>query len=555
MSIARASLTLPATDITAAINKETHKQLTKYASLKLLPPRQHLEARRAFLRSSMFIKKKSSGLVTARLAIDGSRQPPDSYTETFAGTSDVTNRSFIIALTLADASHRHQLPNLVIGSYDITAAFLQSSLPRSHTGGYQLLTILPKDLPDPALAGKTAEIVGACYGLKQANHVFDTEIIALHTSSGYLPTPSDHHTFRKVCPLNPANSLTINLHVDDGFYLSTSPTLLAEYKEILSNRYGPIEFNDNCTSICGINVTRHTDHSITLDYGTHLSSFLAKHGMDPLPPALSPSLPSFFHTSHNPTPVDVTTYQRINGSLLFYAPLRNDCRKEIVHLCTKNNAPTVSDQGHQIQLLRYLKGHPHLGPTFTAIPSNHPSGVIIHASADASHACHPDGSSHAAYTISVGTNTAPFLAYSAKEKGISLNPCETEYKTLTKCAKDVIYFRQFAADLGHTQTSPTVILEDNKSAIKLTTAPAVTRKSRHIFIKHHYIRWLYQNHHITLLHQGTHDIVPDGLTKYTPPSAFPFFRARILNLYHPSDPPPNSANATPSSLANPDPAS
>ena len=538
MSIARASLTLPAPDIAAAIDKETHKQLTKYSSLRLLSPHQQLEHRRAFLRSSMFIKKKSSGLVTARLAIDGSRQPADSYADTFAGTSDVTNRSFLIAVTLADAAHRNILPNLVIGSYDITAAFLQSSLPRSHTGGYQLLTILPKDLPDPALAGKTAEIVGACYGLKQANHVFDTEITALHTANGYLPTPSDHHTFRKICPLNPANSLTINLHVYDGFYLSTSPQLLAEYKDILIRRYGPITFNDKCTSICGITVTRHTDHSITLDYGAHLTTFLTKAGMDALPPALSPSLPNFFHEPIDPTPVDATAYQRINGSLLFYAPLRNDCRKEIIHLNTKNKNPTVTDRGHQIHLLRYLKGHPLLGPTFTAIQSNHPAGVTINASADASHACHPDGSSHAAYILCVGSNTAPFLTYSAREKGISLNPCETEYKTLTKCAKDIVFFRQFAADLGHPQSSPTTIYEDNKSAIKLTVAPAVTRKSRHIFIKHHYIRWLHKHRHILLQHQGTHDIIPDGLTKYTPPSAFPYFRARILNQYHPSDPTP-----------------
>jgi hypothetical protein len=192
--------------------------------------------------------------------------------------------------------------------------------------------------------------------------------------------------------------------------------------------------------------------------------------------------------------------------------------------------------------MRYLKGHPLLGPTFSAISSSHPTGVILNASADASHACHPDGSSHTAYIISVGNNTAPFLTYSAREKGISLNPCETEYKTLTKCAKDIVFFRQFAADLGHPQSSPTKIYEDNKSAIKLTIAPAVTRKSRHIFIKHHYIRWLHKYNHIILHHQGTHDIVPDGLTKYIPPSAFPYFRNRILNQYHPSNLSPSPTN-------------
>ena len=83
MSIARASCTLPASEISAAISKETDEQFTKYASLRLLPPHTHLEAKNALLRSSMFMKRKSSGLVTTRLAIDGSQQPPDSFTETF----------------------------------------------------------------------------------------------------------------------------------------------------------------------------------------------------------------------------------------------------------------------------------------------------------------------------------------------------------------------------------------------------------------------------------------------------------------------------------------
>ena len=66
MSIARASCTLPASEISAAISKkETDEQFTKYASLRLLPPHTHLEAKNALLRSSMFMKRKSSGLVTA----------------------------------------------------------------------------------------------------------------------------------------------------------------------------------------------------------------------------------------------------------------------------------------------------------------------------------------------------------------------------------------------------------------------------------------------------------------------------------------------------------
>ena len=72
MSIRRASLLLPAPDITAGIVKELSKHFDTYESLKLIP-RTSVESTAIFLRSKMLIKKKSNGLVTARLAIDGSR--------------------------------------------------------------------------------------------------------------------------------------------------------------------------------------------------------------------------------------------------------------------------------------------------------------------------------------------------------------------------------------------------------------------------------------------------------------------------------------------------
>ena len=92
------------------------------------------------------------------------------------------------------------------------------------TNGHQLIATLPSDLPSP-LAGKLAEITGCCYGIKQANHEFDKDLVAILTNAGFVPTPSDNHSFHKRCPINPADSLTLNMHVDDGWYITCSPTL------------------------------------------------------------------------------------------------------------------------------------------------------------------------------------------------------------------------------------------------------------------------------------------------------------------------------------------
>ena len=59
------------------------------------------------------------------------------------------------------------------------------------TNGHLLIAILPADLPSP-LGNKVAEITGCCYGIQQANHEYDKDLINLLTFAGFHPTPSDH---------------------------------------------------------------------------------------------------------------------------------------------------------------------------------------------------------------------------------------------------------------------------------------------------------------------------------------------------------------------------
>lgn len=528
MSISRASRLYPASEISAGISKELDKHFKTYKSLTLLD-RPQIEPNAVFLRSQIFIKKKSTGLITARLAIDGSKQPRTSYNETYAGTSDTTNRAFILHAYLADATYRNCLNRLQIGDFDFPGAFLHNKLTRDMTNGLQLVAKLPSDLPSP-LAGKLAEITGCCYGLKQANYEYDKDLTLLLTTAGFQPTPSDHHTYYKQCPDNPLDSLTLNMHVDDGWHITCSTRLLAELKAILTKRYGAIDFHDESTGVCGVRLTRHPDHSCTLDQGPHIRKFLHRAGMDLVPAALTPSSSDLFDPPTDLTPVDKTRFLSVNGNLVFLLPIRHDIRKEVVYLCSRNSAPTQSDLTKQIHLLRYLKGCPDLGPTFSTNPAAYPTGVTITAAADSSHACHANGRSHSAYLIQIGSQTAPFVTHSAPEaSAIALSPCEAEYLALGRCAQQVLYFRQFAADIGFPQNNPTVILEDNKPAINLTVAPQITRKSRHIALKEHYIRWLYKTKQIIPSFVGTNDMIADGLTKSLAPSKFLWFRKHLFD--------------------------
>jgi hypothetical protein len=256
--------------------------------------------------------------------------------------------------------------------------------------------------------------------------------------------------------------------------------------------------------------------------------------MDNVPAALSPDIKGLFDESTDPTPLNAKAaaiFQRINGALIFYLPGRHDFKKTLTYLLTKNDKPDVSDQAKQFHLLRYIKGTPNLGPTFSSNPTDYPNGVEITSSCDSSTNAHTDGSSHQAYLLTVGrpgATTSPFASYSAKEKGVSLSPLESEYVTLSKTCKQVIHMRQFAEDLGHPQLQPSIMLEDNNSAIKLTSSPVVPAKSSHIALKHHHVRWAMKTNQIKPVHQGTQDMIPDSMTKYTGPSRFLYFRSKIF---------------------------
>ena len=181
-------------------------------------------------------------------------------------------------------------------------------------------------------------------------------------------------------------------------------------------------------------------------------------------------------------------------------------------------------------MLRYLKGCPALGITFSANPEHFKTGVIITGSSDSSHACHKEtGQSHSAHILSVGFENAPFLTYSSAEpSSISGSPCESEYVCLSRLASDAVFFRKFAASLGFPQENPTVLKQDNKSAISLVKAPELPRRSRHILQRHHVIRFLYTTKQILPIFEGTHDIIPDGMTKTLGPSAFLYFRDKLM---------------------------
>ena len=254
------------------------------------------------------------------------------------------------------------------------------------------------------------------------------------------------------------------------------------------------------------------------------------HGVLPNERVETPSTTDLFYPPHNVEPYPLKKYQQLIGGLIYCLKIRHDVRKEVIYLASRTSGPTLSDYIKARRVLVYLNSTPTLGPTFYT-----EEGAVLYGYADASYGVHADGRSQSGYFISIGKNSAPICCYTgAQSSCVTLSSMESEYVCLTEAGKKISHFRELLSEVGFPQLNPTTIFEDNQSAINLAIAPQIPRKSRHILIRHHYIRELVANKIVVLQHLTTDRMVADLLTKPLATITFIPLRNALLNLRYSS---------------------
>lgn len=539
VSVKQAILLWGADLVNAAVEIETNKILVTYRSMRPIQQSQ-MAKDGVYLRSMLLIKQKSNGTISARMPIDGSHQPTDSYGDTFAETTDITDRLFLLSIVLKDAADRKCLDELDIFTGDIPAAFINgNTLDQGKTGDRKFYTKFPMDHPDPTLAGQWMEVVGAQYGMKQANNIYDQDLDkTMLTNTGYISSPLHPRLYVKRNKEDLGKYSMVIFYSDDFEHFGTCPKLKQAFKDLMTTRYGPnMKFCDPGVGTTGLEYTQNENHSITVTVSKYIEKLLKKAGMDAVEPSLQPSLPNFFRFDTSSPPLDFKSaahFRTINGGLVWILPVRFDICKEVRWLCTRNKAPTDQDRAKQVQLLRYLKGAPNIGPTFNGKTLDAP-GIRIEGASDVGHSVHPDnGASQIAFQVSVGETNAPFKVSSFAESGlISPDPTSAEYLGLGCVTKEVLYWRQVAESIGFPQEEPSIIRQDNNSAINLTVAPQVTRRMRFTAIRHHHVRSAYKMKLIRPVYTNTNSLgSTDMHTKsstVSSPNQFLYNRSVLFN--------------------------
>lgn len=102
-----------------------------------------------------------------------------------------------------------------------------------------------------------------------------------------------------------------------------------------------------------------------------------------------------------------------------------------------------------------------------------------------------------------------------KQQTVALSTQEAEYVALSNAAKEAIWFGYFLTELGQGKYlgRHTIIHADNQSAIFLAENDEVSDRSKHIDLKHHFIKDAVKKGVIELQYVPSKDNVVDLLTK------------------------------------------
>ncbi len=148
--------------------------------------------------------------------------------------------------------------------------------------------------------------------------------------------------------------------------------------------------------------------------------------------------------------------------------------------------------------------------------------------ADASFIAGGDSRSQLGYCFFLNRDSGAVVARSLKDKTISLSSTESEIKALTEAIKEAIWIRGLLNELGYFQDEPTLIYQDNQSAIRLSEAIGSEGRTRHIVNRINFIREMIRDRHITVEYIPTEHMVADILTGPRERSLFERLRTYLL---------------------------
>jgi hypothetical protein len=183
-------------------------------------------------------------------------------------------------------------------------------------------------------------------------------------------------------------------------------------------------------------------------------------------------------------PVDSSKYRQVIGSLIYLMTCtRPDISYSVGVLSRFMQEPRELHWRFLKRLLKYLKATQDLNLVYTKSTDK---SIELTGFTDSEYAGDQDErKSTSGYIFKYGNCVVSWN--SSTQKTVALSSTESEYIGISNAAKEALWLKHILVDLGRVPRE-TLIYCDNKSAICLAKNPEMHARSKHIDIRHHFIR-------------------------------------------------------------------
>lgn len=450
----------------------------------------------------------------ARLVAQGFAQRPGiQFNETFAPVCRMSSIRLLVSIAAR--------LKMDIRQFDVKCAFLNGELEENiymetPTCLRESLETISVESEENDLSRKAAEMLEstngdkvcllrkALYGLKQAGRSWNAKLDQVLREFGAKPTNSDHcfYVYGK------GEKLTlIAVYVDDIIVASNNPTILKKLKNHLNSNF-EIKDLGEINYCLGVEFTR-SDRKICMNQRGYINELLSRFGMTEANTVGTPLDQNVRLTKQKESQIDERLpYRELVGALTYLAvTTRPDICFAVSYLGQFNHCYQKAHWSAAKRVLRYLKGTKNLGLVF----DDRQGTLIGYVDADWGN-CPDDRKSYTGYTFTLGGG--PISWDARKQRTVALSSTEAEYMAMTEAVKEAIYLQEFLGELGMKKS--TKVFGDNNGALKLAKNPVFHARTKHIDIRHHFIRDALKQNELKLEHISTKEMVADIFTKGLP---------------------------------------
>jgi hypothetical protein len=483
----------------------------------LLVHRKQVPSNKTIKRPVWAFKLKHDGRFKARLCFPGNHQKfGEDYTETYSPVLKISSMRLLLAFVrkLGGVTAHLDAPN----------AFLNGDMEEDEVYMEQ-----PEGYNDPEFPNHVCRLLKALYGLKQAplrwNSKLNLSLVNDLKLTRHSHDPCVYYRF------NQDGTWIITLVYVDDIILGGTTDEVNRAITVLKDSYKCVNLGPISRYI-GISIVDQKD-GYFLNQSDEIERMLRKFDMWDVKSTTTPFDTNLDHSNvKDAPPFDSTKYRSAIGSLLWFAVCtRPDIMFMVNALAQFQSAPTTRAYTAVKHIFRYLRGTLHLGILIKGDDSP------LTAYTDSSHGDKLLGRKSATGALYMFAGS-PVHWICRKQRHVTISSTEAELVSLSAGCMDLRWLQHMMKPLvfpdqvvtkNSTTGLKTTVYVDNRSCKCIAENSSISNRTKHIDIRHFYVRELYAQKLISIVWIPSTDNLADIFTKaITSTSLFLKLRGQIM---------------------------